>query len=1365
MNFIRIYQGRVKSLSEVLSEKKTNIEIGENLGLDPLTRFNALFSDAINYNLLAIGAMVRGSDEERLKNFVQRVKESWRSYFKRGRYYEGLCAGFVRSMALDSEPTFEEALDLIVANPNEEISPEILQLAGESLLLDLGGDGTIQHGSKTYLPLFCGANTTANFPRGPVNLLKAEGKVIAPSIIWADESPVAILEKLHYEYFANPNTSGTLYKGKEARKRLTEALEAEEKHEPFPPKLFSSLKALIDDLSDALSFRRYTGGSVSPEPLLRRFNVYLLLNYVSPDPELLTRLRSLIKEPKKSVLSHQLSDTEVRLTALGDDPIKLARGARGFVFPAFSALPIWKDAQPGEFTFKGFDIQAFAEALKTISQFQTKTVERAAERAIEKSRIDWMRGDSDVPPEKEEGKDEVLPQLGGDIRFERLEKILAGYVDEDGQELTVRTLRERGFRRYDKVREHWLKIAKSEDLPIDLKALEKAIAKVQQDQPRLIGDTTLFNALAKPENQIIWQPPQDDVEGRPHDVVKATLRLSQFERKHQKLSDPVKLSPAHPVLSRRQFHFSDLTGSSKEKISFEKIDDQHAIVSIASEARGRSEGWAEHRVRLDFNAPRIQRDGLSAGTNADWLQPMMKALGAEMEKPTYQKVAIALMLEQRGEETIHLLNFPLTLEFKGKKEAGLQRVNWKRQLNGTADKKLHVHDPKTLEKDSKITPWFLQPEVQKNGLHILGVDLGQRIAASCALIELNGERTMTKAKKGRLSEPIPAIELGLPRLAKGVSQARVFSIPSVRLPGEDQRLLTDGEWKPEPYGSRGRFSTKEEYEEALKIEALYASDAGSWIGTTAKENTFPEQNDQLIKILRKLMTRRRALYRYSWQCAQDEASLRERLAAQYERSLKELAADSSLGLGQLLEAIRARYQELGSQIQDVIERLGNRVLPISKHRWQWLPHSQECFREKGWHELILQSAPSQIYLIKFQRGLSMRRLEQVTAFRKCLLSFNRSCLEEFGVEPLKGEACREESTPEPCPSILKRLDELRDQRIKQTAHGIIQLALGLRLTQKDQSHSSDIVHGIYEKTPGRRPVDLIVLENLQRYRASQGRGKYENSSLMQWCHRAILDKVKEMAEPFGLQVIEVQPDYSSRFHALTGAVGFRADRVSATEAKGDWARHLVDEMALSKLTDQRKYLRQIYLKHQEAVEEKKALSALYCPKDGGTDFIGMVREKGTLKPLPSHQADLNAAANLALSAVAAPTAFNVFRKIRLEKKGKKIVLVRSNKRENAAFSKAHIVSGEALTQKAHQNAFFDLGQVASSGQLDYEGRTQPLVTSLALFKTVKDWRWEMCRILNNQILAKAGLKGFPQTTLPNKSQLTDYRDEEDDIVL
>ncbi len=192
----------------------------------------------------------------------------------------------------------------------------------------------------------------------------------------------------------------------------------------------------------------------------------------------------------------------------------------------------------------------------------------------------------------------------------------------------------------------------------------------------------------------------------------------------------------------------------------------------------------------------------------------------------------------------------------------------------------------------------------------------------------------------------------------------------------------------------------------------------------------------------------------------------------------------------------------------------------------------------------------------------------------------------------------------------------------------------------------------------------------------------------------------------------------------------------------------------------------LLLLHREAVKEGKTLPALLYPQDGGTDFIGMKSEDGRLLPMQPYQADLNAAVNLALSAVAAPCAFNIFRKIRLERNDAKAEVVRSNKREKSAFpQRTFIKNSEVLSEKKRQNVFLDHGDVSPSAAVEIDGMPYKIVTSLGIFAEVKRWKWEMCRLLNNEVLKKFGISEISQRDIPDREVGYLVDDEEDEIPM
>ena len=134
MSFVRIYQGRVLRVYEMPPQRNTGLEIEKRLKKKELQRFHDLFTDAVNYYLLAIGALVRGNEDPSLKNFVGRLEECWEPYVKKGGCYEGLRSTLARYFSISSDMTFNDGCELILAKEGEECLQEVYHLSGESLL-------------------------------------------------------------------------------------------------------------------------------------------------------------------------------------------------------------------------------------------------------------------------------------------------------------------------------------------------------------------------------------------------------------------------------------------------------------------------------------------------------------------------------------------------------------------------------------------------------------------------------------------------------------------------------------------------------------------------------------------------------------------------------------------------------------------------------------------------------------------------------------------------------------------------------------------------------------------------------------------------------------------------------------------------------------------------------------------------------------------------------------------------------------------------------------------------------------------------------------------------------------------------------
>ncbi len=120
--------------------------------------------------------------------------------------------------------------------------------------------------------------------------------------------------------------------------------------------------------------------------------------------------------------------------------------------------------------------------------------------------------------------------------------------------------------------------------------------------------------------------------------------------------------------------------------------------------------------------------------------------------------------------------------------------------------------------------------------------------------------------------------------------------------------------------------------------------------------------------------------------------------------------------------------------------------------------------------------------------------------------------------------------------LLAHVNALRQDRVKTIADLVVQAARGRAYG-----------NGRWEQ---RYPaVNLVVLEDLSRYRFRTDRPRHENSQLMRWSHRALAEQVEMQAEIHGIAVDDAPPEFSSRFDATTGAPGLRCRRLTKADLR------------------------------------------------------------------------------------------------------------------------------------------------------------------------------------------------------------------------
>ena len=1437
----RIYQGRVSKVEIPKPGDKENPWQPLPNWQDALWHHHKLYQDAVNYYTFAFAALGDGlPDKHPIKELRGRMLIAWEDFpRKTSSPSKNLRDSICPWIGLPNTASFENALEIVLPVSSEHKEVRSLAVA---LLAEKARTLKPQKCSNSYWIRFC--DHLKKQPNWDYSSQELSRKIAAgdwKASLWLDsagENIDDLAKSLKLSSLVKCDPGADKISESEARGLLTDALkhltgivnatlketERAEQTNNWLRQNEKLLEAFLDEnqnkvaavSTEQLISEKARGGNIDINQthavaLLKAFPSKFTFEYIRaavPKP----------KEKKKSKTKAQPRIWEIleaRIRKIGDDPIKLARIDGKPIFKAFTALKNWQTVE-GRPCWTDLDRCAFEEALKTLNQFNQKTEEREKRRLEVEAELKYMMAENpDWKPAKEsdEADDREVPILKGDSRYEKLIQLLTD-LDEDSAEQTTKKIygpSPASLRGFGKLRGTWLDLfADAKGQPSE-KSLRDAVADLQREHKLDMGYTTFFLKLCETEYWDLWR---DDTESEVKErrakkwaksVIYAAADARELAEEFERLQEPIRYTPAEPEFSRRLFMFSDIGGK------FAIKHKQAGLVEVSMAVKNGSGKFAPLRVLLHYSAPRMLRDHLSDGGETRWLQPMMAALGLPKDslagfthdkngKPKHPALALMPDFEGRRRALRMLLNFPVDLDTSNLIEKIGKESLWEKQFNhsfesGKVKQRFHLYWP-GMEK-SPESGWWNNSDVRKNGITCLGIDLGQRRAADFALIHAESIRN-----------PKSFIELG--EAGNKSWFGRLLACGSLRLPGEDSKVFREQneadrlqlekqgknpnldagkKLREEFHGSKGRASTKPEYDEAVSLAGKLLHDEDpilletkirNWLGNDASKYSFPEQNDKLINLYNGALSRYRTWHRWSWQLTPEykknwDKTIEEIQNISYFAAWVNLVSkDRSAGtVSKIQKLVTNATEQLRASLEQSLLVIARRVLPLRENSWRWIEHGNDS-KGKPLHLLISDgNAPSEKPWLRGQRGLSLARIEQLENFRRAVLSLNRLLRHEIGVKPDFGSRTRGESLPDPCSEITEKIVRLKEERVNQTAHLIIAQALGLRLklhSLPDQDREDGDVHGEYEIIPGRSPVDFIVLEDLARYTTDKSRSRSENSRLMKWCHRAINEKVKLLAEPFGIPVLEVFASYSSKFDGRTGAPGFRAAEVAAS-----------DRQFWQKTIDKNGIARSVFDCLDKLAAKGQKNVRLILPQNGGQFFVVAVKDDQSL--LPVRQADINAAVNIALRAIAGPACYHAHPRVRLVKgksgasKGKWIVS-RKNKRESKQFSSDAEVNFQKLKEDSdvlkgeNTNLFHDPLNISAFGFATIKGEPHPtLVHSSALLSRQKNasgkpngavarLEWKVCQRIN---IGRLGHDASFLTSEPNNKSPAPK--EEDDVPM
>jgi len=1325
-----------------------------------LWQHHQLFQDAVNYYTLALAAMAAGVPGW-AGEYSEEVQKKWDDFTRHGETRRGLRRSLARTLGMpESEASFKACTERILSG--FEVSEEARRQLVEELFPDKKGKSTIQHAGTGDWPMLCWKDWEGES--------KSEKRIrkewtCAKFLTALFRCPANEAAKLAADFPLDASGLTSLAKGrpdldcekaKEELERSAELLAGQLGDALFFSLLrkycrlkehavdaaLHSLRAEIRARGASFSSPPWTGGNKDMLPI----RLFLLFKFAPSNPLTMPALKACLRKQYLSMLRRTVKPwtlgslkkflrTGTSGSAEGDTPhgdaIRAARGQRGFVFPAFTAISGW-GVQPGQFAWKNFDMAAFEEAIKAPHQARLKNQERQKQLAETRERLRLMEGKGGVCRKADNDDADDLPGFSGDERIAIVRRIVENDLfDEDVGGGAGYGLHERTLRGYAELRRAWNeKVQPGEPYSKEKhEELDQIRRRHQTEHRDDAGDARLFAELLKPGNWCVWQTPTSDelIERRARnhsdDPLSDFQHYLELKAEAERLKNPISFTPADAQHSPRQFYFSE---GAKFSSRGEFRHERKALAFTTQIALKHNGLWKPVRVRISYTAPRLRRDALREGFDDElessrWVSPLLQALGISepKERQDLSSCAVSLMPhwhQARPEPDTPpdalLLNFPIDLEcvelqraiygFRGQSGPEFFRIPpdaktkskkaqgfWNYQFRGRKESKTFFPMWLSWPHEGPEAGEFRSWHEALSSFRCLAADLGQRDAGAFARLRAACEGSLDPRSSRFIGQTAGT------RWRAAVERAGLF-----RLPGEDAIVWREKSsqdqnnpedsgrpfaFREELWGERGRPARPWEADETAELmrllEAVETDGEGEERWTLLPENwrtalSFPEQNDKLLIALRRYQSRISRLHRWCWFLRGDPRQQNTAVAEIDEcddrrlvsPELKALVANRDpRGREQLESQLRQRLDAAPR----LLVRIANRILPLRGRSWRWEKHSRAT-DENPLHHLTQNGpkldTPERPVWLRGQRGLSFERIEQLEELRKRCQSLNQALRRNIGGEP---PIRRDESVPDPCPDLLEKLDNLKEQRVNQTAHLILAEALGLRLAppppNKSELRAERDQHGVYEKllNPQRQwigPVDFIVIEDLSRYRASQGRAPRENSRLMKWCHRAVRDKLKQLCEVFGLPVLETPAAYSSRFCSRSGVPGFRAVEVTAGFTRREqWAWLAGRKGDDGQPTDEARRLLDLdrdLAKAQAELErdwkEQKRSGrcprrTLLVPSAGGPVFVPICDTTGGTDLQPAlTQADLNAAINLGLRAIADPQLWSIHPRLRTQ---------------------------------------------------------------------------------------------------------------------
>jgi len=1412
MSISRYYEGRVIRV-EKINEK------GESLGelpLQSLWEHHELFQDAVNYYILALAAMTRGvkddsPEKKSLLAWRDKVRETWTIVNRKGKKYNGPQKRIAEILGLKPEMAdFETAAEKILqpshATP-EQRAAALVELYEEKGDLN---QQCVQRLPWLATPKEIMLDATDKGQTSSQEIKRQQ--LVQEYHKYSEEQALEKAPTLDvFLFVTRPPKQGDFVK--DPVKYLTGYMNSAANEFPVLASLRTAFEQYIKKQAQTLKI-----ASLGRRPT-KQYRIALLFKYFP------------CTETYQAFLHATKALANAKEKQYKNDAVAAARVDGHPHFEYFTNLVFksaLKDKHKTRAVWFEYDLAAFIEAMKSAQRHykDTEVRRKIAEDIREKITAMENKGLQRISEEEE-----ALPGFQDDERITLLKQIVQDKLawlaeaeaEEEGNAPREYTIRERTVRGFKNIQRRWREaVEKAND------GYEELLRILHQEQAKHLddfGSAELYSELAKPENHPIWRDRGKQVWHAEHPI-DAWLEYQTLRTELRDTERVIAFTPAHSSQSPRFFVFPKVEKKQQGKTGKLNKRSKHDVGSSSFTAGitvREGQSYTVVLVRVHYSAPRLYRDRLRSSGEKSlqevlWLQPMIQALDIAEATPAVNFANCRITLQPANETKVYV-GFPIEVAVENAQSIVGKGKQWYKQFNQHPRCNQKFYDA-TLrwphEVQQKGTCWW----EQKKSFSCLAVDLGQRIAGAFARLKVECQ-TQSYARPRRYIG-----EINGQKWHAHIEQTGLF-----RLPGEDaivwreDNSVGDGSVKAhkgqfgfyqECSGKRGRLARSWEGDETQslmrKLEETECAEDGELENTLLPPHwretmSFPEQNDKLLIAMRRYQSRISRLHRWCWFLKSDEKkqqSAREEITQCKDTRLitPEIRQLAHSGDPRLFACLQQQLRQRLLDAPGMLISIANRILPLRGRSWQW-EHHPESSPENPLHCLTqngpsVESAHRPLWL-RGQRGLSFARLEQIEELRRRCQSLNQTQRRLVGARPVTR---RDESVPDPCPDLLVKIDHLKEERINQVAHMILAQALGLHLlepTDDKKTHRCERdQHGAYAKTKDKKgswigTVDFVVIEDLSRYRAWQGRAPRENSRLMKWCHRAIRNKLVELCEVFGIRVVETPAAYSSRFCSRSGVPGFRAEEVTAGfSQRGHWAwkaSRRDDTGTLSAEAQRLREVEQMFSKAQSQPPDNKSHEltskarrevTLLVPSSGGQLFVPIVADAANSELAPViMQADINAAINIGLRAVADPREWSIHPRLRTQRQTQKSAKKETKEsrlqtqadqtadhtlytREKRKFGETNLAvkilqsKGAKQDENRTPNFFADFANLSTLVQQDLAHSAllkdwtcaeltdysldHALVHDKSFWGAVNELQWERCREINRQRLEHWGVQ-------------------------